>query len=73
LSHLEFDGKVYWNLEDKYDKWLPPRDNGSSELLLPSDSCFRLDLQCLKMKDFESAEKHKHDMEEQQRQDKRSR
>ena len=63
LSHIEFDGKLIWKLGDQYEKWMIPKDAGKDEYFLPSDSEYRGDHKCLKVKDYENAEIHKQDME----------
>lgn len=73
LSHLEFDGKLFWKLDYPYEKWVTPKELGLDDILLPSDSSNRLDLQALKIKDYDTAEKQKHEMEEVQRKDKKLR
>lgn len=44
LSHLEFDGKCYWKLEDTYENWEIPSKYEIDEFFLPSDSANRKDL-----------------------------
>lgn len=73
LSHIEFDGKLFWKLDEPYEKWRLPNEIGDSEYLLESDSSRRGDMKYLIEKNFEMAEKTKHEMEEVQRKDKKAR
>lgn len=74
---MQFDGKVYWTVEDDKPTWLLPTDPTVpaelKDFLLPSDSQLRADMGPLKAKDFEDAEKQKFAMEELQRKDKKLR
>ncbi len=71
LEYLEFQGKVYWTINDAYPAWATinsetVRDE-QKEYLLPSDSMHRPDLKCMIDLDFESAEREKHELEQRQR------
>lgn len=74
LEYVEFDGKVYWTVNDEIPQWLPPNDETlreeHREFLLPSDSSQRPDIKHMIEKTFDQAEKEKHTLEEQQRKDK---
>lgn len=77
LEYLEFDGKLYWSIDDEKAEWLLPNDESlkpeEQDFLLPSDSTLRPDMKSLQDKDFDVAEKVKYDLEEQQRKDKKNR
>lgn len=77
LEYLQFDGKVFWTIDDEKDEWIMSNDDKvpeqAREFLLPSDSQLRADMGPLKAKNFEEAEKQKFDLEELQRKDKRNR
>lgn len=77
LEYVEFDGKVYWTVNDEIPQWLSPNDETLKEehreFLLPSDSSQRPDLKQMLTKTFDQAEKEKHELEELQRKDKRLR
>lgn len=74
LEYLEFDGKVYWTVNDEIPQWhLPNSDRVRDDLrecLLPSDSSYRPDLKALIEKDMLKAEKEKNELEVVQRRDK---
>ena len=42
LDYVEFDGKLYWTIDEERQKWLAANDEALSaahrEMLLPSDS-----------------------------------
>lgn len=44
LSHLEFDGKLFWKIDDPYESWSHPSQINPEAFLCPSDSTFRQDL-----------------------------
>lgn len=48
LEYLEFDGKVYWTVDDEVPSWINTSDESVSEnlreFLLPSDSGNRPDI-----------------------------
>lgn len=78
LEYIQFDGKVYWTVEDDKPEWLVVNDKEAvpshlQDILLPSDSQLRADMGPLKAHDYEEAEKQKTAMEELQRKDKRLR
>lgn len=78
LEYVQFDNKVYWTVDDAKPTWLMPSDKENvperlRDYLLPSDSQLRPDMGPLKAKDFDLAEKNKHELEEQQRRDKKLR
>lgn len=68
LEYIEFDGKVYWTINDEIPEWQIPNADGVSdplhEYLLPSDSANRPDLKHMLDKNFNDAEREKHVMEE---------
>lgn len=57
LEYLEFDGKVYWTVNDEVPEWVPSNSEALSEdlreMLLPSDSMNRPDLKFMFEKDFD--------------------
>jgi len=61
LEYIQFNGKVYWKIDDDRPSWLLPTDPAVPEELkdffLPSDSQLRPDMQPLKDKNFDEAEK----------------
>lgn len=61
LEYLQFDGQVYWTVEDDRPSWIMTNDEKVPEALkeyvLPSDSQNRADMGPLKRKDYEDAEK----------------
>ena len=78
LEYVQFNGKVYWTIEDDKPTWLMVNDRehvieSLREYLLPSDSQLRPDMQPLKDKNFDDAERQKAALEEQQRRDKKNR
>jgi hypothetical protein len=78
LEYVQFNGKVYWTIEDEKPEWLMVNDAARVEpnlleFLLPSDSQLRADMQPLKDKNFDVAEREKLALEEQQRKDKKNR
>jgi len=62
LSHIDFDGERYWNLEDTAPCCLAPVDDP-----LPSDCRYRYDLQALLAGNAEEAQRRKTHLEEKQR------
>lgn len=68
LEFIQFEGKVYWTIEDEKAEWLFPDDDTlreeAREYLLVSDSSYRSDLKGLREKNYDEAEKEKHDLEE---------
>lgn len=68
LEYIQFNGKVYWKIDDDRPSWLLPTDPAVPEELkdffLPSDSQLRPDMQPLKDKNFDEAEKLKVLLEE---------
>ena len=78
LEYIQFDGQVYWTIDDEKPEWRMVNDPEHVEphlrdFLLPSDSQNRADMQPLKDKNFDEAEKQKVKLEEQQRLDKKRR
>lgn len=77
MEYIDFDGVQYWSIDEDYPKWKFVNDvrleAGLKEVLLESDSYQRIDLQHLRMKEFDAAEKEKYDVEENQRKDARNR
>ena len=78
LEYIQFNGKVYWTIDDEKPEWLMMNDAervdaNLREFLLPSDSQQRADMQPLKDKNFDVAEREKLALEEQQRKDKKNR
>lgn len=78
LEYIQFDGKVYWTVDDDKPTWLMMNDKENvpptnQEFLLPSDSQLRTDMPHLKSKNFDEAEKAKFELEEMQRRDKKNR
>jgi len=73
LEYIEFDGKTYWTIEEELPTWKFVNDarlnEEHKEHLLSSDSYSRVDHQHLRLKEFDSSEKEKFDLEEQQRTD----
>ena len=67
LEYIEFDGKVYWTIEDEKPVWLQPNDESlspeSQDFLLLSDSSFRHDIKSLTEKNNDQAEKDKDEIE----------
>lgn len=57
LEYIEFDGKVYWTINDELPTWLLPNDDSLreelKEILLQSDSSFRPDVKLMLEKNFE--------------------
>lgn len=73
LSHIQFDGQVYWQIDQRYCDWESVGGTDGSDMMLPSDSSARLDHQALKQSDYETAEKEKLTLENAQRNDKKIR
>lgn len=78
LEYVQFNGKVYWTIDDDKPEWIMVNDRervieSLREYLLPSDSQLRDDMQPLKDKNFEDAERRKMALEEIQRKDKKNR
>lgn len=77
LEYIEFDGKMYWTIEDEIPQWKSVNDSrlrpDLKEFLLESDSYLRLDHELLREKQYDDSEKEKYKLEEQQRQDKKLR
>jgi hypothetical protein len=57
LEYIEFDGKMYWNINDEKPKWLVCNDENLPEELkepiLASDSRFRPDIKFMLEKDMD--------------------
>ncbi|EAR82722.2 oxysterol-binding protein (macronuclear) [Tetrahymena thermophila SB210] len=53
LAFLQFDGKLFWKIDDHNETWSP------DEKLLSSDSTFRLDRQLIQKNKIEEAQKEK--------------
>lgn len=74
LEYLEFDGKVYWTINDEPGTWKNPDDptlsDENREYFLHSDSIKRTDRTLMIEKNFVQAEKDKFGIEEEQRKDK---
>ena len=74
LESIEFDGKIYWTIEDSKPDWILINDDSLNpeyrEYLLESDSSTRPDIKCMIENNFEQADKEKHILEELQRKDK---
>lgn len=71
LSHLDIDGKRYWDINDP--DMLPYRQIPDKEDVLPSDSRYREDMIWLHRRYMSIAHNWKVRMEEQQRHDRRCR
>lgn len=69
LHFIEFEGERYWEMGDEWGIWNKPDE----QHLLMSDSSLRADLNFLKEKDYENAQKAKEELEEAQRADKKLR
>jgi hypothetical protein len=69
LGQIYIDGKKYWSQEEEYDEWTQT----GFDVLLPSDSLKRGDLQALLTNDYDNAQKYKEDLENLQRSDKKLR
>lgn len=69
LEYIEFEEERYWELGDAWGEWHKP----DTEIMLESDSWLRPDLNYIKEKDFENAQKAKEDLENKQRHDKKLR
>eukprot|EP01016_Furgasonia_blochmanni_P009611 TRINITY_DN1398_c0_g2_i4.p1 TRINITY_DN1398_c0_g2~~TRINITY_DN1398_c0_g2_i4.p1 ORF type:complete len:295 (-),score=53.73 TRINITY_DN1398_c0_g2_i4:62-946(-) len=63
LEYLQIDGDVLWRINDERELWNAP------EILLPSDSRLRDDLQLIKNRDFDKAQVEKERIENLQRAD----
>jgi hypothetical protein len=74
LEYLEFDGKIYWTVNDERSSTVLPNDQSLpeelKEFMLPSDSRFRPDIQHMLSGNMDEAEKEKLKLEEVQRNDK---
>lgn len=57
LSHIEFNGELFWQIDQEFPEWQLPEKLDDPEFLLPSDSSKRLDIISMKIQDFDSAEK----------------
>ena len=68
LEYIQFDGEIYWTIDDERLKWVMSNDPSLPEsmrdYMLPSDSQYRSDMGPLRRKDFELAEKEKSALEE---------
>lgn len=68
LEQIEFDGKVYWRVGEETPVWIMPNHESipieKQELLLESDSSLRKDHMNIKLKNYEVAEKEKHELED---------
>lgn len=64
ISHIEFDGKVYWKLDEPIPKWMRHDEYNEDHHVLPSDSSHRQDSFHIKKKNFEVADQEKHMLEE---------
>ncbi len=65
MEHIEFEGEKYWEIGEEWGEWIKPDE----EHLLSSDSSLRPDLNFLKEKDYENAQKAKEEIENSQRDD----
>jgi len=68
LEYIEFEGKTYWTIEEEVPQWKLVNDDRLREdfkaYLLPSDSFLRVDHEHLRLKEFETSEKEKYELEE---------
>jgi hypothetical protein len=57
LEYIEFDGKLYWSIDDRLPTWQmindPSVPEEQREFLLPSDSRFRPDIKYMLEKNME--------------------
>ena len=67
-SHIDFDGKTYWNIEKDVPYLLEYEKNS-----LPSDSNFREDVLHMRLDDIKTGQIIKEKMEEIQRKDRKLR
>jgi hypothetical protein len=60
LEYIEFDGKMYWSIEDEPPQWKMVNDHRLSdefqEYLLESDSFLRDDHRHLRLREYETSE-----------------
>ena len=76
LSHLNFNGKTVWTIEDEVPQWIEERKDGKlrdGSRVLPSDMMNRTDIPFMIERNWEEAEKAKVEMEQQQRDDRKLR
>lgn len=56
LSHIEFDGVKYWDVEQRFPEWEMPTERDGGDALLESDSSKRADYESIKEKNFDQAD-----------------
>jgi hypothetical protein len=68
LEYIDFGGETYWTIDEEVPQWKLVNDDrlreDFKEYLLQSDSFLRVDHQHLRLKEYESSEKEKYDLEE---------
>jgi len=66
--YIEFGGKTYWTIDEEAPQWRLVNDDrlreGFKECLLQSDSFLRVDHEHLRLREFDTSEKEKYDLEE---------
>ena len=63
LSHLMMDDEVLWRIQEEVPQWTERDDSGrmsNGNIILPSDTRTRSDIQPMIEKDWTEAEKNKH-------------
>jgi len=68
LEYIEFGGKTYWTIDEEAPQWRLVNDDrlreGFKEYLLQSDSFLRVDHEHLRLREFDTSEKEKYELEE---------